>query len=114
MIGLIILFWAGKTFYQLAHEFDKNRWAFAILGVVTYYGGTILAGVVIGVLFELNSPGYINETNEKWVGYLTIPFGMLTCWLTYLFLKKRWSTPNDIDSGTTLDADLTKYNKDER
>ena len=118
MLGIILIYWVGKAFYELAHEYNRNKWAFAILGVVSYYAGILLGGVALGVVLEIASPGYVNEDNERWLGFLTIPLGVLTCWGTYTLLKKSWSKPPEI-SKHTLDSELIpsdtpRYNREER
>ncbi len=44
MLGLFLLYFIGKIFYQLAEAHNKNKWVFAILGVIAYYAGTFLGG----------------------------------------------------------------------
>jgi hypothetical protein len=119
MLGLVLLYFAGKAFYDLAGKYNKHQWGFAILGVVSYYGGLFFGGVLIGIVMELSSPGYIDEGNETFFGILAIPLGIFTCWLTYVLLKRAWSKPREIDR-QTLDGDLIasqsteRYNKEER
>jgi len=64
------------------------------------------------------SPGYVNDDNERWLGILVIPIGVLTCWGTYQWLKNSWSKPKEV-SNHTLDSDLipsdaNRYKQDER
>jgi hypothetical protein len=53
MLGLFLLYFIGKSFYELAHEYDKSRWGFAIAGVVAYYFGTFVAGILFYLLDDL-------------------------------------------------------------
>lgn len=109
MLGLIFIYFVGKAFYDLAGKHDKSQWGFAILGVVSYYGGLLVGALVIGIVLELNSPGYVDDSNDTFLGLLAIPLGLLTCWLTYTLLKKAWSKPKEI-STNTLDSDLMTTN----
>ena len=119
MLGLIFIYFVGKAFYDLAGKHGKSQWGFAILGVVSYYGGLMLGAFAIGIVVELNAPGTIDDSNDTMFGLLAIPIGILCCWLTYTLLKKAWSKPKET-IGTTLDSDLMSsrstemYNKDER
>lgn len=114
MIGAaILIYFAGRSFYNLAGQYNKNQWGFGILGVVSYYAGIFIGGIVLGVVLELFAPGFIDETNDMVLGLMTIPIGILTCWLTYVLLKRSWSKPREIER-TTLDADMMRYNKDEK
>ena len=42
IIGCIFLFYLGFYFYRLAENHKKNRWAFAILGLVTFFFGYLM------------------------------------------------------------------------
>lgn len=39
MIGIIMIIAIARWFSKLAFDYDKNRWLYGFLGVVTYYGG---------------------------------------------------------------------------
>ena len=90
MLGLVLLYWIGKYFYKLAEEHNKSLWGFAILGVVTYYAGTLIFGFLLGLVAELISPGFFDDFNETLLGFIILPFGLLTCYLLYLYLEKTW------------------------
>lgn len=51
MLGLVFIYFIGKYFYKLVEEFGKSKWGFVILGVVLYYGGVFLGGIILGFLF---------------------------------------------------------------
>ncbi|MEZ4829954.1 MAG: hypothetical protein R3C61_27280 [Bacteroidia bacterium] len=90
MLGLILIYFIGKYFYELADDHNKSKWGFAILGVVSYYAGTIIGGSVIGIIYGLtgNMP---DDTDTFLLGLLAIPVGLLTCVGLYFLLKKMWS-----------------------
>jgi hypothetical protein len=91
MLGLILVFYLGKQFYKLAELYDKNKWMFALLGVVSYYLGFFFFGVLIGVWSIYIGNESIFETSDFVLGLMGIPFGLLTTWLFYFLLKKNWS-----------------------
>jgi len=99
------MYFVGKAFYELAHEYDKSRWGFAILGVASYYIGLMLGGVLIGIIAEIIAPGFVDETSDILLGLMCVPFGVLACWLTYRILKKNWSKPKVVET-QTLDGGL--------
>jgi hypothetical protein len=118
MLGLVLIYFVGKYFYELADEHGKSNWGFAILGVASYYGGIIVGGVIIAIVAELLSPGFLNEDNEIFFSILALPLGIFSCWITYNLLKRAWSKPKEANR-QTLDADLIarepeRYNKEER
>lgn len=90
MLGLLLIYWIGKYFYNLAEEYEKSQWGYAILGVVVYYGGTFFFGFVVGMIVEMVSPGFIEGFNETMLGILMIPFGILSAYLLYKYFEKTW------------------------
>ncbi|KAB1066551.1 hypothetical protein F6U93_14125 [Tamlana haliotis] len=100
MLGLILLYWIGKYFKELAEAYNKSKWGFAILGILSYYSGIVLFSFIIGLLFELFSPGSIEGVNDTLLGILMLPFGILSCYLLYKFLENKWkkNKPNPFES----------------
>ena len=50
MLGLLLLYWIGKYFYKLAEAYDKSKWGFTILGIVVYYAGIVVLGLILGAI----------------------------------------------------------------
>ena len=107
LLGLILIFFVGKAFYELAGRHKKNQWGFAILGIATYYAGIMTAGFLMGIISELGIFSFY-EFPEAVLGIMAFPFGVLACWGTYTLLKKHWSKAKRIDAGEILDAELFK------
>jgi amino acid permease len=113
ILGFILIFVTGRAFYQLAHEYGKNTWGYAIAGVVSYYAVTIVSAFVLAIIVELFSPGTITESNEKFFGYLAIPFGVLACWGFYKWLKSSWERNRQPgETLDTLDGDMMSGSND--
>lgn len=106
IIGLVLIILVGKAFYQLAFEYDRNKWGYAIAGVASYYIGIIVSAFVIGIIVELNSPGYITESNETMFSLIAIPFGVAACWGFYAYLKRSWQRNQTASKIETLDGDM--------
>jgi hypothetical protein len=110
MLALILIFFVGKYFYDLAGRYDRNKWGYAILGVITYYAGTFLIGIIIGVLGEF---GVINDVESIPTIVLTIvaiPAGALSSYLLYRYLENRWDKPTYEPPSDVLDSDLINNN----
>lgn len=90
MLGIILIYWIGKKFYTLAATYNQNKWAFAVLGVISYYGAILLAGIVTGVLLGIFAPESIDGLSEVLLGILMIPFGLLACYAFYKILENYW------------------------
>lgn len=106
MLGLLLIYFVGRKFYELAFEYDKSKWGFAIAGVVSYYAGFLISLFIIGIVIELNNPGYVDESNDIWLGILGIPFGVLGCWGFYKILENSWSKARSSAQPDTLDGGM--------
>lgn len=108
MVGIILIYFVGKAFYDLAGLNNKSQWGFAILGVASYYGGSFLGGIILGVLSELGVFS-LEDIPETVLGIMALPVGVLTCWGTYAILKSQWSKAGEkVNSEDVLDGDLIK------
>ncbi|MGJ8593452.1 MAG: hypothetical protein ACSHXF_12950 [Aquaticitalea sp.] len=92
MLGLIFLHFIGKYFYKLAEEFNRNKWLFAILGIVIYYIGTFIGGIILGLLDEFVELGF-NWDNNVALALVVLPFGLGATYLFYYILKRQWKIP---------------------
>jgi len=90
MIGLVLIYFLGKAFYELAKTNDKKKWLFAILGVLSYYLGTFIGGIVL-VLIEPFTGFNVETANEYLINFLALPFGLLSCYGFYQLLKFQWA-----------------------
>ena len=93
MLGIILIYFIGKQFYKLADEFDKNKWLFAILGVLTYYAGQVLFVLVLflsDALLESDLLITLSSTDELKLSVLAIPIGLLACAALFFLLRKNW------------------------
>jgi len=111
MVGLILLYFVGKAFYELAGRHNKGQWLFAILGVGTYYAGLFVGGMLVAIGYELFI-GSVEEVNDTLLGLLGLPVGVLACWGFFRILKSRWETKETFSgsSSEVLDANLIDQN----
>ena len=88
MFGLILIFFVGKYYYELAQDYYKNRWVYGIFGILMYYLGTALGGLTIGFLdYALNLNVDFSQFNLIIIGLL---FGTGLAAAVYFFLYFRW------------------------
>ena len=97
MLGLVLIYFIGKEFYNLAEQFGKSQWLFAVLGVLSYYLGTFIGGIVLYLGLDVFGGKPIEEINDLFINLLAFPFGAFACWLFYYLLKKNWSKPASIE-----------------
>lgn len=102
MLHLALLYFIGKKFFELAEEYDKSKWGYAIAGVVSYYAGAFIFGAILGVIVVLLESDFLETTNDFVLGIIALPFGLLSCYLLYTFLEKKWKTEKP-DQDTMID-----------
>ena len=90
MLGILLIYFIGKRFYDLAIEFEQNKWLYAILSVVLYYAAGFVFGVVLFVLDFYVFGWDLDWENNFEVNLLGLPVGLLSVWVLYMFLENRW------------------------
>ena len=106
MLGILLLYIIGKTYFELAKSYEKNQWGFGLLGIGAYYLGTFITGMGLGLFYELNEENSFEQVDETVLTYLALPGGILTCVLLYYYLKRLWT--REVLEGTEdiLDEEL--------
>lgn len=113
MLGLLLIVFIGRWFSKLAFDYDRNRWAFAILGVVTYYAGTLIFGFLLGIIIAATGNiDFLTDTNTFLISLMAIPFGIGSCVALYYGLRSYWKK-NPIVSQTDLLDSTSNVKKDE-
>lgn len=89
MLGIILIIFIGRSFLKLAEEFNQNKWIFPILGIATYYAGTFVGGIVLGISDELFGLNF-DWDNTLSLTFIALPFGLAAAYLLYYLLKRNW------------------------
>ena len=105
MLGLLLLYFLGKVYYDLAEKHGKSKWGFAILAAVIYYAGTMLGGIFYGALYVWQDKEQeLMAMNDTVLGIMAIPFGVALWGLGYFLLKRYWEKQETTSlSSDTLD-----------
>lgn len=90
MLGLLLIYFLGKKFYDLAFDNKRKPWAYAILGIVTYYGSLLLFGFVLGIILALTGNISFIEGHDLLFSLMSIPIGLLSAYILYKVLEKNW------------------------
>lgn len=85
MLGLLLIYFVGKYFYELAHEHDRSRWGFAILGVVVYYVSQLMLGTILVSTLVLSGMEMTPGT-QLLMNVIAIACGVAGIWLFYFLL----------------------------
>ncbi len=107
IITFILIFFVGKAFYDLADNHQKSKWLFAIVGIISYFAGQLIVGVIIAIVYEL-FVGSVDEINDTVLNIISIPVGALSCWGFYRILKNRWEKEETFSGSSeeVLDANI--------
>jgi len=106
MLGLFLIYFIGKSYFDLAVKHDKNKWLYALLGVIAYYAGEFIFAILYVVYLGFTDPIAIETINESLLGIISVPFGLLSCWGLYKFLEKKWNKPQSASESDILDDDI--------
>ncbi len=106
MLGYLLLFIVGKTFYNLALKYSKNKWLFAFSGIAAYYLGLYIGIVFFALFSAITGYPYFDSVNESILSVLALPFGLLLSLVFYIFLKRKWSTIKMKDTSDILDTNF--------
>lgn len=92
MFGIILLIIIGRRFYKLAEKYEKkNSWLYPILGIISYYFGSIvIGGIIIFSYIEFVLDEYVDNYSDRGLGLMIMPFGILFTYLLYKFFERKW------------------------
>ncbi len=113
MLGLFLIYFIGKLYYELADKFTKSKWGFAILGVVVYYFGTFLAGFFYAILSEMGVTDFFIELPDVALSFFALPFGLLACWGVYKMLENKWKNQSTESDSGLLDSELIRNSQED-
>lgn len=89
LIGLSVLFW--RQYAELAHEYDRNRTGYGILGIGIYIGCYLIAAVVGVLIMYGANPAALGDVGAGLVlEACSILFAAGVTWLVRGLLKKSW------------------------
>lgn len=90
MLGILLIYFIGKRFYDLSIEHNQSKWLFAILSIVIYYAAGFVFGIIIAFLDIYVFDWGIDWENTVGANLLSIPIGLLAVWGFYVFLESKW------------------------
>ncbi len=89
MLGILLIYFIGKRFYDLSEEYKQNKWLYAILSIVVYYVGIFSTGIILGIIISLGIMD-IDLENSLMISLISLPFGLGAVYLFYILLEKKW------------------------
>lgn len=105
VLRFLLVFFIGKTFYDLASYHKKSKWLYAFIGMVSYIVPAIFFGLFAFLFIDaVGSPPY--RIDELHISIISIVVGLLSCWCIYKYLYSRWKNQNKSEHSEILDQDL--------
>lgn len=105
MIGLVLLYFMGRAFYQLAEAHQKSKWGVAILGIAVYYAALLVSAFLVALVMLEVDP--YSEPADFVLTLIALPFALAATWGFHRMLKKRWENESgSIHHPEILDADM--------
>ena len=89
MLGILLIYFIGKRFFDLADEFNQNKWLYAILSIVIYYAAGVVFVIILVILDEIFGFGF-DWDNSFGMNLLVIPIGLAADYGFYYLLKNKW------------------------
>lgn len=110
MLGILLIFFIGKYFYELAQDYYKHRWLYGVLGIAVYYFGTMIGGFIVAILSELFDWN-INFESSLTLTVIAIPSGLIFAVVFYFLLQRNWK--NSVIEVKDEIQDIGKQSNDE-
>ncbi len=95
MLGIFLIYWIGKKYYDLATIHGRSPWGFAILAIAIYYGSQFIIGIILAIawpsLFE-----NLKSFEETILNITFIPVSLGVWYLVFMYLRKKWEGQENI------------------
>ncbi|WP_370478244.1 hypothetical protein [Tamlana flava] len=90
MLGILLIYFIGKRFYDLSEGYNQNKWLYAILSVVIYYASGMIMLILVAILDLFFFSWGFDWESSFGINLLALPIGLLTVWGFYTLLENRW------------------------
>jgi hypothetical protein len=104
MLGLVLIYWVGRKFYDLADYHKRSQWGYTFVGLGIYFGTQLIFGMVL----ELLNPGLIDGLDKSsglGLDLLGMAIGGLVWYLALQYFTKKWEQQYDSEA-YNLDAEI--------
>lgn len=108
MLGIILIIFMARQFYNLAHDYNKNKWLWAILSIIIFYGVQFIASIIY-ILAFVGIEAEMQPWSSQYIVNLLVSVltSIAAAYFLYQFLKNKWEKeedmPNDDNSLNLLD-----------
>ncbi len=103
MIALLLVYFIGRAYYELARDHGKNKWLFLLVGIAVYYVSHYLFAFLIIFILQISSPTTLYQLSEFVIMLMALPFSIGVTWGLLQILKKNWKDFVVIKNSDILD-----------
>jgi Na+(H+)/acetate symporter ActP len=96
-LELIAVFIVGLFFYTLAKKRNLSKGLYTLIGIGVYYIGSSIGTIAIAKYFvSLGDDFDFYGISLKPIGFFSVPFGLLSVWILYHYLNKKFPKHNKV------------------
>ncbi len=90
MLGLLLIYFIGKHYYNLAKKYKKIKWLFVVIGIAAYYLVAFVLGLLLGIMDIVFDKEIVDLKERLLISIIALPFGILASYLLYRYLEYIW------------------------
>lgn len=99
MIDIFLIYYISRYYSLLARRYGRNKWLYAIIGVLTYY----IAGISVITLLNDYRYGTGAPMPSLFGMFVIIPIGLFACVLLFVILEQVWRSKASKSNSNILD-----------
>jgi hypothetical protein len=111
MIGIFLIYWIGRKYYDLAMRHSRSAWGYAILGVVIYYSMQFFLGIFLGLMFPEGMTN-LDNSSKTVLNLLGIPIGLGAWWGIFIYLRNKWEATEENNSNN-YESEIEKIGQED-
>ena len=101
MLSIIIAIVVARQFMSAAEKFNRTKWLWAVIGVVTFIGSQLLMGVILGLFFL--SDGDLDVGNSLAINLVGLALGTGIAFLVLYLMKNNAEKNPTVNEDALLD-----------
>ena len=94
MLGIFLIYWIGKKYYNLATQHGRSPWGFAILAVAIYYGIQLILGIILAITIP-DIMADLDSSTEMMLNIIGVPISLGGWYLVLIYLRRKWEKEAD-------------------
>ena len=89
MLGILVIYWVGKQYYELAFRYNKSKWFWTILAIIIYFSSQFLFGLILAFLFPAMFVD-LDTGKSFFINVMGVLFGLLAWYIVLKILESAW------------------------